>query len=53
MTFREFCDHREWFTVKALGDEIYQIKNPLGVEMYLVEGTEKAVLLDTGLGIVN
>ncbi len=51
MTFREFCNCREWFTTKNLGDGIYLIRNPLGVEMYLVEGEKKAALLDTGLGI--
>lgn len=51
MTFHEFCDRKEWFTTEDLGDGIHLIKNPLGVEMYLVEGEEKAALLDTGLGI--
>ena len=53
MTFREFCGCGEWFTTEDLKDGIYLIKNPLGVEMYLVEGDEKAALLDTGLGIGN
>ena len=51
MTFRDFCSRREWLTTENLGDGIFLIKNPLGVEMYLVEGEEKAALLDTGLGI--
>lgn len=51
MTFREFCSRKEWFATENLGDGIHLIKNPLGVEMYLIEGEEKAALLDTGLGI--
>jgi len=44
---------REYFFIKPLGDEITLIKDLSGVHFYLVEGKEKAALIDTGTGIGN
>ncbi|MBR4162736.1 MAG: MBL fold metallo-hydrolase [Solobacterium sp.] len=40
-----------WY--KDLGDNIYKIEGQGAVGMYLVMGTKKAALLDTGVGIGN
>jgi len=39
------------FQTCDLGDGIFMIKDVVGVEMYLIEGDDKAILLDTGIGI--
>ena len=42
-----------FFTTKRLNDHITRIIGAFGEMMYLVEGMEKSVLLDTGMGIGN
>jgi glyoxylase-like metal-dependent hydrolase (beta-lactamase superfamily II) len=42
---------REYFSVKSLGDGITLIQDLSSVHFYLIEGKEKAALLDTGTGI--
>jgi len=39
------------FTHENMGDGIVKVISPLGEQMYLVIGEEKAALIDTGLGI--
>ena len=51
MNFQEMKNSRELFRVEALGDGITRIRDLMGAGMYLVEGKEKAALLDTGHGI--
>ena len=41
------------FRTKDLGDRITRIEGPGAVGMYLIEGDTKAVLLDTGVGILD
>ena len=44
---------KEWFHVRELEPGVHVISEPGHVNSYLVQGTEAAVLLDTGLGIAN
>jgi glyoxylase-like metal-dependent hydrolase (beta-lactamase superfamily II) len=44
---------REWFHVRELEPGVHVIAEPGHVNSYLVQGTEVAVLLDTGLGVAN
>ena len=44
---------KEWFHVRKLADGVHVISEPGHVNSYLVEGTEIAVLLDTGLGVAD
>lgn len=53
MNFKEYVKEHQLFQVKSLGDGIHVIQDIVGVEMYLIEGNEKAILLDTGIGIGN
>lgn len=53
MKFQEFAKSQPLFRTKYLGKGIYMIQDIVGVEMYLIEGDKKAVLLDTGIGIGN
>ncbi|MEP7764765.1 MBL fold metallo-hydrolase [Sanguibacter sp. 25GB23B1] len=47
-----FCaDADEWFHVAELGDGIVLISEPGHVNTFLVRGTDRALLFDTGLGI--
>ena len=41
----------EKFTSERLSDRVWRLKDAYGVAMYLVEGTERACLIDTGYGI--
>ncbi len=42
-----------WFSVRHIGDQIYAITEPGHVNSFLVIGSRRAVLFDTGLGMVN
>ena len=42
-----------YFKNIQINDHIYQIKDPMGVLMTLILGSEKAMLIDTGYGIQN
>jgi glyoxylase-like metal-dependent hydrolase (beta-lactamase superfamily II) len=44
---------KEWFHVRELEEGVHVISEPGHVNSYLVQGTEAAVLLDTGLGVAN
>jgi glyoxylase-like metal-dependent hydrolase (beta-lactamase superfamily II) len=44
---------KEWFHVRQLEPGVHVISEPGHVNSYLVEGSDIAVLLDTGLGIAN
>lgn len=47
-----FCaDADEWFHVAELGDGVALISEPGHVNTFLVRGTDRALLVDTGLGI--
>ena len=43
----------EYFKKLAVNDYITQIEDLCGTKMYLVEGSQKAVLIDTGVGLGN
>lgn len=43
----------ELFTHERISDHIFRIKDVLGVAMYLVVGSDRACLIDTGYGIGN
>jgi len=45
--------HKEWFDVRQLAPSVWLIAEPGHVNSFLIEGTESAVLLDTGLGVSN
>lgn len=51
MTFADFSARRPLFQTRPLGDGVTLITDLMGVGKYLIEGTQCAVLLDTGLGI--
>lgn len=42
---------RSWFAVREVAPGVHLISEPVHVNCYLVLGTERAVLIDTGLGI--
>ncbi len=44
---------REWFHVRQLDPGVHLISEPGHVNSYLVEGSDVAYLLDTGLGVAN
>ncbi|MCL2820890.1 MAG: MBL fold metallo-hydrolase [Oscillospiraceae bacterium] len=41
------------YTISELDSGLYQIKDPMDVLMYLVVGEKKALLFDTGYGIID
>ena len=41
----------ELFKTENITDHLTRIRTPFGVSMFLVQGTEKALLIDTGMGI--
>lgn len=43
----------ENYPYKTVGEEIYEINEFDGVSVFLIEGSEKALLVDTGAGIGN
>jgi len=43
----------EWFHVRELDQGVHVISEPGHVNSYLIQGTDVAVLLDTGLGVAN
>lgn len=51
MLFCDFSRENRLFRVESLGDGVTHIKDVMDVSMYLVEGSDRAVLLDTGIGI--
>lgn len=44
---------KEWFHVRELSEGVHVISEPGHVNSYLIQGSEIAVLLDTGLGVAN
>lgn len=42
-----------WFDVRELAPGVHLIGEPGHVNSFLVEGSERAVLLDTGLGVAD
>ena len=42
-----------WFTAESVADGVWRIDDHGGDNMYLVEGTDQALLIDTGLGICD
>jgi glyoxylase-like metal-dependent hydrolase (beta-lactamase superfamily II) len=43
--------HTEWFAVQRLREGVYLVGEPMHVNSYLIVGSRRAVLLDTGMGI--
>lgn len=46
-------NNSEWFAVRNLGNGIHLISEPGYVNNYLIEGRNRAILVDTGLGIFD
>jgi hydroxyacylglutathione hydrolase len=48
-------DHKNdsWFTTKEVDDHVWQISDHGNDNMYLVEGEEKALLIDAGTGVAD
>jgi len=44
---------RDWFDVRRLAPGVHLIAEPGHVNSFLIEGSERAVLLDTGLGVAD
>ena len=44
-------ENRRWFSAEKMNDHITRISGAANELMYLVEGREKAALLDTGVGV--
>ncbi len=42
-----------WFATRPLGAGVHLVSEPVHVNCFLVEGADRAVLVDTGLGIAN
>ena len=42
-----------WFTVKQIADKVWRIDDHGGDNIYLIEGSEKALLIDTGTGTAD
>ena len=42
-----------WFTVRRIADKVWRIDDHGGDNMYLVEGNEKALLIDAGTGMAD
>lgn len=43
----------DWFAVRRLRDGVYLIAEPMHVNSYLIVGSRRAVLFDTGLGVAS
>jgi hydroxyacylglutathione hydrolase len=43
----------DWFTVKEIAQKVWRIDDHGGDNMYLVEGDQKALLIDTGTGVAD
>lgn len=41
----------ELFVMEPVSEHIQRIRTPFGVSMYLVQGNQKALLIDTGMGV--
>ncbi|GAB5525102.1 MAG: hypothetical protein Roseis2KO_29740 [Roseivirga sp.] len=53
-TLSEVATHQNWFKVYEVGDDVYAIAEPYNFQeiiSYLILGTEKALLFDTGMGL--
>lgn len=44
---------KSWFSVKQVADKVWRIDDHGGDNMYLVEGNEKALLIDAGTGVAD
>jgi len=42
-----------WFTVKEVAPKIWSIDDRKAVNIYLVEGTDSAMVIDTGMGVAD
>src|SRR5687768_14672474 len=42
-----------WFTVDRINDSVWKISDRGEDNLYLVEGSDSALLIDTGLGAIN
>jgi glyoxylase-like metal-dependent hydrolase (beta-lactamase superfamily II) len=49
-----FADEQQWFVASEPGDGVFAIREPLhdeDVRSYLIAGAERALLIDTGMGV--
>jgi hydroxyacylglutathione hydrolase len=44
---------KSWFTVKQVADKVWRIDDHGGDNMYVVEGKDKALLIDAGTGVAD
>ena len=44
---------KSWFSVKQVADKVWRIDDHGGDNMYLVEGKDKALLIDAGTGVAD
>jgi hydroxyacylglutathione hydrolase len=44
---------KSWFSVKRVADKVWRIDDHGGDNMYLVEGNDKALLIDAGTGVAD
>jgi hydroxyacylglutathione hydrolase len=45
--------YAKWFTIKKVADKVWSISDHGADNFYLVEGTDSALLIDNGIGVVN
>jgi para-nitrobenzyl esterase len=50
LEFMSRINHSGWFTVKEVGKNVWQIDDHKAANIYLVEGNDSALVIDTGLG---
>ena len=61
MTEKKFCmsnmtsgvSDPNWFKIKEIENDIFVIEEPGWVQSYLVNGDDKSILIDTGMGFLN
>ena len=50
---RQSCAEEKWFKTKLVAEKVWRIDDHGGDNIYLIVGDEKALLIDTGLGVAD